>query len=91
MNPQIPNAAVIASAIVVLLGLIGVHVVSAEVEKVISALLVLVITGAGIWSWIQTKFLSEQVAQFKAQMTNAKTKSAVVKTKPVAVKKVGKK
>lgn len=87
MNPQIPNAAVIASAIVVLLGLIGVHVVSAEVEKIISAILVLIITGAGIWSWMQTKFLSEQVGQLKAQMvikaqtTNSKTKTVTATKK----------
>lgn len=72
MNPQIPNVAVIASSVVLLLGLIGVQVGGDEVQQVLNALLIVLITAGGIWSWFKTKFLVKQVAGFTAALAPKK-------------------
>lgn len=76
MNPNIPNIAVIASSIVVLLGLIGVDVLPEDVQRIVEAILVVLITAGGIWSWIKVKFLSDRLAV--AEGTLAAIESAEV-------------
>lgn len=69
MNPQVPSIASISSAIVLLSSMfLDIELVTEEVQAVINAIAVLILTGASIWSWVKTRGLIRENASLTAKV-----------------------
>lgn len=75
MNPVIPAAGAIASAIVLLADVfLEVKLVPSVVEQVLNAIAVLVLAAAGLWAWFRVKFLEKKVASLSPKIPKKKKK-----------------
>lgn len=70
MKEQVPNITAVASAIVLLANMfLGTSLVEEETQQIIGAIVVLVLAGASIWSWFQTRGLIARNTSLTAQLT----------------------
>ena len=66
---QVPNLAMIASAIVFLLDIGGIPLFDVgQMQGILEAILVLVMAFAAGWNWIQTHHMTQEIAGLRGQL-----------------------
>ena len=73
MNPNTPNIIAVVSAVVLLLNTFaGTQLASEEIQAVVSAVMVLMLAGSSVWSWLKTRGLVRQNQELSASLSAAR-------------------